>query len=218
MSDSQPAGIFGSALLFLGYLVARIFPKPSPSNPMAMRDLKEAVYDAVKKCPGESKSFMPNSCFEKLITKDNFRRIATIYPDEAFVDSIKVLATLLYIDLLDAFQKVRNEGLSDKWLPVEYDEDLTALVHVEETKDGERTGKTFRPFPSHNTSAYKRFAREHWVFRAPTFSGNDLGALHSDCPLPLIHRSKMTWGGGFGEVWQVQIHPSHLSPTPVSAA
>ena len=219
MSDSESAGIFGNLWLFPGYLFARIFQKPSPPNLVAMKDLKEAVYAAVEECPGESKSFMPNNCFKKLITQGNFERVATIYPDEAFVDSIKVLATLLYIDELDAFQEIRKEGLTDKYLPVEYDKNLTALVHYEETEGGQRTGISFKPFPPSNTSAYKRFAKEQWVFRAPTFSGNDLGALHTDCPLPFLFRSKKIWRGGFGEVWQVQIHPSHLeiSPTPVSA-
>ena len=159
----------------------------------------------------DNEHFLPNNDLEELIPRETIKKVLGI-DDSTLQESIKVIYTLAYGRNLNrsTWKQLRSSGITDRELPIT-------------DKQSERC------FGTESNAIRVRFSIDQYLFLSPTFgnsasieaSKGDISSLNSiapettvinaSLPLPITYRSDTQYSGGFGTVYQIKMHHSHLS-------
>ncbi|RYC63132.1 hypothetical protein CHU98_g3090 [Xylaria longipes] len=176
-----------------------------------MEALREEIAQAKKDNAYDKGSFVPNDLLNKLFTEDVKEQINLICPEIAVDGLTKVIATLVYNEKLtaDVLKSLHDAGFTDQYLPIK-------LSQKKDVFKSARENRIFKPFLVGADSM--AFERDQWLFCSPSFGSAKHEELDPRCPIPIVHCSKKSLRGSFGEVFEVQMHHAHLrvKPQPVS--
>lgn len=165
--------------------------------------------------PWNKGRFLPNDAFDRILTESAVQReLDSMYnnvatsdlADKVYKKARKVLGVLVCIRKAHSIKNFIIEDITDKLLP------LTIPKNPIQQKVWMSRWRAFQDFSPRELND---FAIAQWSFLSPIFSRQMDGEIkHYDFPngvvLPFIEDEEAEMrSGGFGQVWNVQIHPDH---------
>ncbi|ROV87924.1 hypothetical protein VSDG_09444 [Cytospora chrysosperma] len=197
-------------------LLKTFFAVPDPmSTPKLLEDQIVGSYKRAEFPPGWVQYYVPEGCLERLITKESIIREFTRndkaggekHADTDLLDYIlrsarKLLAISLLTgvngsELHKAMKMFKSSGIKDTKLPIKFTDPLEPPWSQQ----------------AQLWTAIKRndFGEKQWRFLVPIFREDEIKLeIESLHILPFTLATTETKQGTFGNVWEVEIHESHL--------
>jgi len=199
------------------------------SQPDSLSPLRERLNAARLEWPeGSSQYFLPADDLESLITVESikdqlFQRCVKIpfdYSRERFARRIlcsapKLFCILVQVQQPNCITAFLEEGLDDTDLPFTRDGKVRRSGNFRLCSN-QRPNQTIKAMENWTATRIREFSREQWGFMAPLFKESDSIEHYkfddnTVFPFTRDEGRNNAKVGGFGTVWEVDIHSAHHS-------
>ncbi|KAM7218287.1 hypothetical protein V8F06_006350 [Rhypophila decipiens] len=174
--------------------------------------------------------YLPQDALVELITLNTVASelgLDTAHPTVQYiVDNAQRLFCIMVLlnnfklwTIRDAVDKLKEHGLTDNFLPVDYDDNTGEIVSLQGAPRDDVAMKWFSrdvQVPNQNEDLHHNwacdFTEKQWGFLAPIFTKHEaVYPLQDGCPLPFTDYVETGDAGGATSILaQAQVHPEHL--------